>query len=163
MKTYLDLNMNYKGGDWYINQRNINSLDGCPNHIAGDFNCYANNNTSLIGGPQQVDGDYNCSRNALVDLIGWASHIGGELLFYSNNITSLVGIHKIIKSCKEIWFDDDITEGGIGLLLIANLAAISANCEPFEIIEQYLGTGTNGMMECSKELIAKGYATYAKL
>ena len=47
--------------------------------------------------------------------------------------------------------------------MIANLTKISKHTEPFKIISKYLGTGTKGMMECSKELISSGYNQYAKL
>ena len=154
----------YKGGDFDIYNKKRNSLEGCPNHITGDFYCNTNNLTSLVGGPQKVDGYYNCEYNRLTDLVGGASHIGDILFFNDNHITSLVGIHKIIKSCKYMNFDDNkINEGGIGLLLIENLISISNKSESFYIINSYLGTGTKGMMECSKELTAKGYAPYAKL
>ena len=162
-KTY---GKKYKGGDFYISRKKIDSLEGCPQHITGDFACDNNNNLSnLIGGPAKVDGIYHCQYNQLTDLDGCASHIGDFLNFADNSITSLVGIHKIIKSCKKIWFDpDSIKEGGVGLLLIENLTYISTRNYPsFEIISNYLGTGTKGMMACSKELTEKGYDDYAKL
>ena len=165
MTNYNDLNISYQYGDLAINGDQLTSLERCPEHITGSFHCVANDLTSLIGGPQQVDSWYMCNDNKLTDLIGCASHIGGQLHFTNNNnITSLVGIHKIIKSCQRLKFDSEyIKIGGIGLLLIANLTKISIYNPPFEIIALYLGTGTKGMMECSKELIAKGYAPYAKL
>ena len=168
MPSYKDLNVDYQGGDLYIEEK-IDLLDGCPEHITGSF--YSNNNEviSLVGGPEKVDGDYVFSWNHLTDLVGCASHIGRELNCTFNNITSLVGIHKIIKSCKVIYFDvNKIKQGGIGLLMIANLTRLlstnfSPLTEPFKIIEKYLGTGTKGMMACSKELTEKGYEDYAKL
>ena len=163
MRSYKDLNIVYTGGTMRIINP-LDSLAGCPNHITGDFSCQTNFLTSLVGGPQKVDGNYYCSINNLTDLVGCASHIGDTLKCRSNNITSLVGIHKIVKSCKSFVFDEcEITEGGIGLLLISNLTDISDTKVPFNIIANYLGTGTKGMMECSKELTAKGYDNYAKL
>ena len=164
MRNYNDLNKNYQSGDLDINGEHIDSLAGCPQHITGVFNCRYNNLSSLVGGPETVDGNYICRINNLTSLSGCASHIGGSLFIANNPITSLVGIHKIIKSCSRIFFDDsNITEGGIGILLIANLSGFSNNDEQFRIITKYLGTGTKGMMECRKELIARGYANYAKL
>ena len=167
MRSYKDLNMNYKGGPLSIGHDMVYNLDGCPQHITGHFDCDYDNLTSLVGGPQKVDGNYDCRYNLLTDLVGCASHIGGELNFYSNNITSLVGIHKIIKSCESIEFKGtQIEVGGIGLLLIKNLTCLKWNMyeiEPITIIGSYLGQGTKGMMECSKELTAKGYEEYAKL
>ena len=161
----------YKSGDFNIGVKKhykypkYESLEGCPQHITGEFTCYGNIITSLVGGPQIVDGEYWCDGNELTDLTGCASHIGDTLRFRNNRkITSLVGIHKIIKSCTYMYFDcDNITEGGIGLLMIENLTYISDGNPPFKIIQSYLGTGTKGMMECSKELTNKGYANYAKL
>ena len=165
MKTYNDLNKDYQGGDLDLSNEGLNSLDGCPEHITGVFNCFHNNNlTSLVGGPKQVDGNYLCGNNLLTDLVGCASHIDGRLWFRDNPITSLVGIHKIIKSCKSIVFEDSrITVGGIGLLLIDDLIHISDYSMGFKIISKYIGQGTKGMMACRAELISKGYDNYAKL
>ena len=155
----------YQGGRWYIGDNQLTSLEGSPNHITGDFECRFNLLTSLVGGPQHVDEDYNCTFNRLTDLVGCASHIGDRMIFDNNKITSLIGIHKIIKSCTNMVFDDNkIIEGGIGLLLIKNLTWISSEySEPLSTIKSYLGSGTKGMMACSKELISKGYDNYAKL
>ena len=151
---------------WFnCNNNQLTSLVGVPQHITGGFNCLGNNLKTLVGGPQKVDIGYDCSYNQLTNLDGCASHIGSTLCCGNNQITSLVSIHKIIKSCPKIYFDFRlITQGGIGLLLIDNLTYISCfNVIPFEIISKYLGSGTKGMMECSKELIKKGYENYAKL
>ena len=162
MPSYKDLNKTYQGGDLRVD--GLDSLEGCPQHITGNFDCGSNILEILVGGPTNVDGEYICNSCKLTDLIGCASHIGGILNFCNNDITSLVGIHKIIKSCPDIrFYPSEIKEGGIGLLLIKNLNQITWESEPFYIIEKYLGSGTKGIMECSKELKAKGYADYAKL
>ena len=159
------LGKKYQSGNVQVDNSGLDSLYGCPQHITGNLSCGFNKLTTLVGGPDRVDGHYDCQNNQLTDLVGCASHIGGSLECSNNNITSLVGIHKIIKSWTAIFSDPDkITEGGIGLLLIENLVVMSTdNNEPFKIINKYLGTGTKGMMECSKELKAKGYSNYAKL
>ena len=142
----------------------LTNLVGCASHIGGPIDFSHNKLTSLVGGPQTTGGDYECQANQLTDLAGCSSHISGTLNFLFNDITSLVGIHKIIKSCGQITFNDyKITNGGIGLLLIENLIKFSCYHEPFEIIASYIGKGTKGMMECSKELISKGFDDYAKL
>ena len=164
MRSYKDLNLDYQGGNLILAFRNITSLDGCPIHIDGAFSCMSSGVTSLVGGPQTVDGDYFCENTDISDLMGCANYIGTGLVFNRTQITSLVGIHKIIKKCPIISFDaKKITEGGIGLLLIDHLTDISDDSKPFKIIKKYLGSGTKGMMDCSKELTAKGYAPYAKL
>ena len=169
MQSYKDLNIDYTIGNLYIESYGLNSLEGCPEYITGDLRCSNNYLKSLVGGPQKVDGNYWCSTNRLTDLVGCASHIGGELRCPYNPITSLIGIHKIIKSCPCICLTyRHIKQGGIGLLLIDgltefNFAADQRISKPFKIIQKYLGKGTKGMMECSKELISNGYALYAKL
>ena len=164
MRSYNDLNRTYWDGSIFISDLKLDSLADCPNHITGWLECGSNELTSLVGGPEKVDSNYFCYSNHLTDLIGCASHIGGNFSCNDNNITSLVGIHKIIKSCKRIYFDDNkITHGGIGLLLIDNLVQISSNAIPFTIISKYLGGGTKSMMACRAELIEKGYSNHAKL
>ena len=165
MPSYNELPTNYINGDFIISPfSTFKTLMGCPDVITGDFSCDHTDITSLVGGPQQVGYDYYCTNTHITNLIGCASHIGGTLCFQDSNITSLVGIHKIIKSCNQFVFNPGkITEGGIGLLMIANLNFISKQTEPFKIIKKYLGQGTKGMMECSKELKAKGFESYAKL
>ena len=164
MRSYKDLNIDYKGGDLDISFDRLELLTGCPEVILGDFTCNDNKLKTFVGGPHIVSGNYNCEDNHLTDLVGCASHIDGALFMQYNDITSLVGIHKIIKSCEVIEFGENrITDGGIGLLLIENLIDISSNIPPFEIIKRYLGSGTKGMMACRKELIKAGYTNHAKL
>ena len=164
MRNCKIIGQQYKSGRFNVQNKDLTSLEGCPQHITGDFICTENWLQTLVGGPQKVDGDYCSSYTDLTDLVGCAGYIGGSLYVGSNNITSLVGIHKIIKSCPRIQFENyKVKVGGIGLLLINDLNYISGIYTPFEIIKSYLGTGTKGMMECSKELKAKGYEEYAKL
>ena len=151
------------GGFYNCAKNKVTDLNGCAASVLG-FNCYDNDLLSLVGGPQQVRVHYMCMSNKLTDLVGCASHIGGELDCTINNITSLVGIHKIIKNCNVINFDEyKIKHGGIGLLMIENLNGISCKSSPFAIISKYLGSGAKGMMECRDELIANGWHNYAKL
>ena len=164
MRNCKEYGNKYKSGNFNIYKKKINSLDGCPQHITGWFRCDVNYLTSLVGGPQIVDDTYDCNNNQLTDLEGCASHISGSLMCTNNNITSLLGIHKIIKSCIDIYCDTfKITEGGIGLLLIDNLRYIPSNHEPFKIIRKYLGQGTKGLLICQNELINEGYPNHAKL
>ena len=152
-------------GAYACHYNQLTDLVGCASYIGGDFKCHNNKLKSLVGGPQTVTGEYTCGWNKLSDLVGCASHISEKLNFWGNEgLTSLIGIHKIIKSCPNLEFDCyNITQGGIGLLLIANLVNMSNSTTPFAIINSYLSKGTKGMMECSKELISKGYKQYAKL
>ena len=184
--NYTDLQKRkYVGGYLHIDYANLDSLSGCPYHITDAFDCSYNQLTDLVGGPTKIDGEYKCSHNKLTTLVGGPNLVSGEYIcsdnllsnltglpmnlnvlnFSNNSITSLVGIHKIIKKCNAIYFDTNkILVGGIGLLLIENLTNISNyKSEPFEIIEKYFNTCTKGMMECSKELKARGYENYAKL
>ena len=164
MRNCEEFGKKYQGGKFVISFSRLTLLNGSPQHVTGDFSCFGNQLTSLVGGPQIVDAGYDCRSNSLTDLVGCASHIGGKLYFEGNPLTSLVGIHKIIKSCNEIWFTGNkVTQGGIGLLLIENLTIIATDTIPFQIISTYLGSGTKGMMECRKELLSRGYDQYAKL
>jgi len=111
--------------------------------VGGSFSCFDNKLTSLEGAPSQVGRYFACSYNQL---------------------TSLVGIHKIIKSCKEIYlYGNPIKEGGLGLLLIKDLEIIVSELPALEIIRKYLGKGKRGMIDCQTELIKAGYKDFAKL
>ena len=157
----------YQSGNLNIREKSVTRLNGCPEHITGDFICSRNRLSRLTNGPKQVDGNYDCSDNFLSTLDGCASHIAGFLDIRDNDITSLVGIHKIIKSCGKLYLSDyEITEGGIGLLMIENVDIISeikSQLAPFKIIQKYRSQGTKGMMTCRAELISNGYENYAKL
>ena len=152
-------------GHWYdCSNNHLTDLYGCAQSGITQLFCSNNKLTTLTGGPSSTEWGYDCRNNKLTDLYGCASHIGSDLDFQYNNITSLIGIHKIIKSCRETYFDcEKITEGGIGLLLISKLKEISVNTEPFKIISKYLGQGTKGLVLCQNELIEHGYDNYAKL
>ena len=166
MPSYKNINLKYTSGNLDLTSKfeHLKSLAGCPDHITGNFKCIQLRLTSLTGGPEKVDGYYFCSNNQLTNLEGCAKHIDGELYFGNNKITSLIGIHKIIKSCRRIFFDcEHIIEGGIGLLLIDNLTEITDKTSPFDIISKYLGTGSKGILQCQNELIENGYPNHAKL
>jgi len=112
----------------------------------------------------EVGGYFYCSRNQLTSLEGAPSQVGRYFDCSYNKLTSLVGIHKIIKSCKEIYLQGNpIKEGGLGLLLIKDLEHISSELPAFEIIRKYLGKGKRGMIDCQTELIKAGFKEYAKL
>ena len=91
MTSFNNLEINYTSGDLNITFKELESLEGFPEHITGGFGCCYNAITSLTGGPQQVDGDYNCSYNQLTDLDGCPQHITGDFNCIVNPLKTLIG------------------------------------------------------------------------
>ncbi len=94
----------------------------------------------------------------------------------NNDITSLIGINEHIKSCNTIsLFANNITSGGLGLLLIEDLRGIFYNgifdknkndknfVDASNIITKYLGQGKRGLLSCQQELIDEGLEEFAVL
>ncbi len=96
--------------------------------------------------------------------------VRGHLGISSNQIRSLVGVHNHLKYCPQIDLsNNDIMEGGIGLLLVEGLfkiinhGKIHALNKAMQIINNYLILGQAGLLECQQELIEEGLDQYAKL
>ena len=147
----------------------VSSLDDLkgatePVNVTGDVELF---NMDLIRLPVkfgEVGGYFYCSDNKLTSLEGAPSQVGGEFSCSGNKLTSLVGIHKIIKSCQEIYLQGNpIKEGGLGLLLIKDLKYIDDELPALHIIKKYLGKGKRGMIDCQTELIKEGYKDFAKI
>jgi hypothetical protein len=68
--THIPINFGVVGGDFFINDTCITSLQGAPRIVGGDFVCSDNHLTSLSGGPEKVGGNYNCGHNFLHSLEG---------------------------------------------------------------------------------------------
>ena len=95
-------------GSFWIDDLEIESIEGSPEIVGGNFDCSKNKLKSLIGGPVRVGGFYNCSGNQLTSLEGVAKEIffdkKGNLgtinmesnVFdcHENNITSLIDMPK---------------------------------------------------------------------
>jgi len=148
------------------NVSSLASLKGAtePVNVTGDVNLRSLKLARLPAKFGEVGGDFWCSRNQLTSLEGAPSQVCGDFACSGNKLTSLVGIHKIIKSCGQIFFrENPIKEGGLGLLLIRDLNYIGADQPAFEIISKYLGKGKRGMIDCQTELIKAGYKDFAKL
>lgn len=74
------------GGNCYINNCLLTTLEGSPNTVGGDFFAGANNFTDLKGGPKEVLGDYNinnCTR--LTSLEGIPQIIHTRLNVYGSH------------------------------------------------------------------------------
>lgn len=91
----------------------------------------------------------------------------------NTGITSLVGISDIVQETTIFYMQNtNVTEGGMGLILIKNLIHIEygklystiakGKADPFEIIEKYLGR-PDDIFDCQNELIEAGLEEYAQL
>lgn len=112
---------------------------------------------------------------SLDELSSWLPDEAVFIGFLGNSIKSLSGIHKKIKSCVMLNFDNNpIQEGGVlGLLLIKGLKAISfsSSASPrayaaLKIIERFLRSkrvGQQAVIEAQSELLDVGLEEYAQL
>lgn len=152
---------------------NLRTLEHFPPNIGEALairNC--NKIESLIGLPAKIPSDLTLfNLKSLKSFEGAPREIGGDVAL--DGFTSLVGIsafiQKISGSCGiEFKKLSDIVEGGIELILIADLQQFNwsdrktKNVKAFDIIHEYLGR-PDDIFACQAELIDAGFEQYAKL
>ena len=83
-------------GNFYCQDNQLISLDGCPISVGGDFECSNNKLSTLEGGPTIVGGNYHTSVNKLISLEGCADSV---YMFSckENRLTSLKGCPQKVK------------------------------------------------------------------
>ena len=81
--TRLPLQFGKVSGDFYCNDNQLTTLEGCPTEVGRGFNCYNNQLTTLEGCPTSVGGAFNCQDNQLTTLEGGPTSVGGG--FYCNH------------------------------------------------------------------------------
>jgi hypothetical protein len=84
------------GGGFWCNNNQLSSLEGCPQSVGGDFICYNNQLMTLEGCPQNVGGDFYCNNNWLVTLEGGPEEVGGYFDCDCNKLISLDGCPKSV-------------------------------------------------------------------
>lgn len=145
--------------------RKLTSLTGAPLEVENDFQCDRNKITSLIGAPVKVGGDFSCANNRLTSLEGAPKEVGGHFYCHDNQITSLKDIHKqIIKMnggfhCHH----NEIKSHVLGLLLIPGIKVIASAEKWGPILNDYIGSGRKGLLDCQNELIEAGLEEFAQL
>lgn len=143
---------------------NLTSLEGAPIEINGAFDCSHNKLTSLEGCPTKIKYEFDCSDNKIISL-EHAPHIVGSMFNCDNNrITSLIGVDDVVTRIGGLFecYNNPITEGGIGLILIPGISGIGTDIDALAIIDDYLNK-PESIYECQKELIEAGYEAYAQL
>ncbi len=186
-KSVTDLNIEYKGGDFYCSHNELTSLEGAPSHVSGNFDCSLNHLTSLEGVPRHIDvgiycsynkltslegapshvgGDFDCSHNNLTSIEGAPSHVDGGFSCSHNKLTSLKDVHKHITEIKGIVcaLKNPINSHVLGLLLIKGITKVRLdNKQVEEILNRHLGKGRVGMLMAQEELIEAGLEEFAQL
>ena len=97
-------------GDFYCNNNQLTSLNGCPTEIGGYFCCFNNKLTSLIGCPTEIVGVFYCQNNKLTNLKGCPKIVKGEAVFDKNVILSkeILNIINNLTSDKRFLNKEDI-------------------------------------------------------
>jgi hypothetical protein len=84
------------GGSFYCDVNKLTSLEGCPKSVGGSFHCDVNRLTSLEGCPKSVVDSFYCFSNKLTSLEGCSESVGGNFWCYNNKLTSLEGCPKSV-------------------------------------------------------------------
>jgi hypothetical protein len=133
----------HKGG-FICDNKQLTSLEGCPQIVKGDFYCSVNELQSLQYCPQIVKGHFICSSNnlpSLQNIAKYCKQIDGKLWAYTNPIKSHV----------------------LGVMLIENVALFTFdNTQVQNIINTHLKTDRDVFI-CQDNLIKAGFAEYAQL
>lgn len=138
-------------GDLVIqNNRNLISLEGCPEEVM-DFNLSDNHHLkSLAGGPTKVKRNYKVDTcNGLQTIEGIATHIEKNLSLCNNrSLSSLQGIHKVVAYCggKIDVSGNHFKSHLLGLLLVKGSKGLSYKfggkaTKVFDIIEKCRAEG----------------------
>lgn len=149
------------------------SLDGCPEVITNDFSLSdCNALTSLVGGPKEVKRNYKVDAcNSLTSIEGIAEVIGNNLVLSENRIlTSLAGISKMVHSVGGILdvSGSRFKSAIMGLLRIKGMPKVlfkhgtAAAEEAFGIIFKCREEGKDDL-DCQEALIDAGLEEFAKL
>ena len=65
-------------GNFYCNDNNLTTLEGCPEEVYGNFYCGWNDNLiSLKWSPKRVGRNFDCSSNNLTSLEGCPEEVEG--------------------------------------------------------------------------------------
>ena len=130
--------------------RNLISLEGCPQEVE-NFDISDNHHLkSLVGGPVKVNRNYKVDTcNGLESIEGIANHIGKNLSMCNNrSLSSLKGIHKLVAYCggKIDVSGNHFESHLLGLLLVKGTTGLSYKfggkaTKVFDIIEKCRADG----------------------
>jgi hypothetical protein len=176
---------------FFVDNKQLTSLDGCPHTVGETFSCSYNKLKSLKGGPREVGheyycnenfltsleyaprilhGHFNCSRNKIESLEGCPIRVEGNFIANNNELTSLKGIHKQIKFVDGYmdFSENPIKSHVLGLLRIPGLSYIYAPSHAKQvgaIINKYLKIPieSRDIIECQDELMAAGFEDFTQL
>ncbi len=171
-------------GIFDVRANRLKSLEFGPNFVASNYICSNNSLLNLKHSPKYIYTNFDCSYNHIKSFENCPEKITGCFNINNNQITSLVGIHKHLKRCSILSIlENNIQEGGIGLLLIENLKNIIVSdwsgtdihwgsknrkeiknlTRAMNIIIKYLPSGKAGLLACQEELIEEKLEKFAIL
>ena len=82
--TRLPLKFGKVSGNFWCDNNQLTTLEGCPTEVGGSFGCSNNQLTTLEGCPKTVGGGFYCSGNKLTTLEGCPKTVGGGFYCYGN-------------------------------------------------------------------------------
>jgi hypothetical protein len=157
-------------GSIVINNKNLTSLEGCPEKVDYIFTVSGIPTlTSLVNGPKEVGGIYSVIECGLTSLDGIPSKIGDSLYIGYNHLTSLQGINQLKEMNGEIYLDGcPITSHLLGVFFIKGCYGVSTYDDgnfgkAADIVNRHIDKGRAGLLPCQKELIEAGLADFAQI
>ncbi len=117
-------------GNFYCDDNNLESLDGCPYYVGGGFSCANNKLINLKDSPSEVGGMFNCQYNNLISLEGMTLEIGG--FFNCRNNKKLKQLDSVSNIEGIIFCDDSV-----------DISKFEGYCEKIRIIKLTDGTFTH--------------------
>jgi len=118
---YGDLTGKTYNGDIYVNNTNLDSLEGAPDIVKGNFCLYHNKLTTLEGAPKSVGDNFWCSDNNLTTLEGSPNNVNGFFRCIGNKLTSLEGAPKKIGGNFDCSRNKNLTQNEIYKLLDSDI------------------------------------------
>ena len=126
-------------GDFYCNNNQLKSLEGCPQTVGGYFSCSDNKLESLEGCPQTVGGGFYCWNNKKLTSLA-------RINFYVHEITGIANF----AGCP-------IKSNILGLLKIRGLKKVKFTDKKLqEIMNRHLPMGDS--TDCIDDLLDAGYS-----
>ena len=157
-------------GNFYITNKQLESLVNAPQEVSGDFDVKGNWLTTLKSGPKKVGGNYNCSFNRLTSFEGAPDHVPGYLEAHANPLESLEGLPSGIRyliinnnTDRTVPLLRCVTvQGGIGVFKSQGDSAFDSKLNMILNDDRWAHKGKSHILLLANELKRSGYEGNAK-
>lgn len=136
--------------------------------VRGRFTLNATSLISMRGCPSEVSDDCWINVGSRMKSLMYAPPITRILGIYDSGVASVRGIHKVIKQTQQVIIasNDEVVEGGIGLLMIPKLVSYTvgfADEKAGAYLWEQFNNPDRDIHEIQEHMIQAGWGAYAKL